>query len=78
MTADLAEVLRQVSEQFESMAELKHLKIVLLAQEPVMVDVDPEQLQLLCSNLLLNALQHSPAGSLVRAVVQHDGTQALN
>jgi signal transduction histidine kinase len=74
--ADLAEVLRQVTEQFESMAELKHLKIILLAQEPVLVDVDPEQLQLLCSNLLLNALQHSPAGSLVQAIVQHDGTQA--
>ena len=32
MTADLAEVLRRVSEQFESMAELKHLKIILLAR----------------------------------------------
>jgi signal transduction histidine kinase len=74
--ADLADVLRQVSEQFESMAELKHLRIILLAEEPVLVDVDPEQLQLLCSNLLLNALQHSPAGSLVQATVQHDGTQA--
>jgi signal transduction histidine kinase len=74
--ADLADVLRQVSEQFESMAELKHLRIILLAEEPVWVDVDPEQLQLLCSNLLLNALQHSPAGSLVQATVQHDGTEA--
>ena len=33
-----------------------------------MVDIEPEQLQLLCSNLLLNALQHSPAGSAIRAV----------
>jgi signal transduction histidine kinase len=76
MAADLAGVLRQVSEQFESMAELKHLRIVLMAEEPVMVDVDPEQLQLLCSNLLLNALQHSPAGSLVQAAVEQDGTLA--
>jgi signal transduction histidine kinase len=76
MAADLADVVRQVSEQFESMAELKHQKIVLLAEEPVLVDVDAEQLQLLCSNLLLNALQHSPAGSAVRAVVQQDGTRA--
>ena len=76
MAADLSQVLRQVSEQFESMAELKHLKIVLLAEEPVWVDVDPDQLQLLCSNLLLNALQHSPAGSAVRAVVQQDGTRS--
>jgi signal transduction histidine kinase len=76
MAADLSQVLRQVSEQFESMAELKHLTIVLLAEEPVWVDVDREQLQLLCSNLLLNALQHSPAGSAVRAVVQQDGTRS--
>jgi signal transduction histidine kinase len=30
----------------------------------------------LCGNLLLNALQHSPAGSAIRAVVQQDGTHA--
>jgi signal transduction histidine kinase len=76
MAADLSQVLRQVSEQFESMAELKHLKIVPLAEQPVWVDVDREQLQLLCSNLLLNALQHSPAGSAVRAVVQQDGARS--
>jgi signal transduction histidine kinase len=76
MAADLAGVLREVAEQFESMAELKHLKFVLLAEKPVFVDVDREQLQLLCSNLLLNALQHSPAGSAVRAVVQQDGTRS--
>lgn len=41
-----------------------------------MVDIEPEQLQLLCGNLLLNALQHSPAGSAIRAIARHDATQA--
>ena len=41
-----------------------------------MVDIEPEQLHLLCGNLLLNALQHSPAGSAIRAVVQQNGSQA--
>jgi signal transduction histidine kinase len=76
VATDLTEVLRQVSQQFESMAELKRLQILVLAEGPVMVDIEPEQLQLLCGNLLLNALQHSPAGSAIRAVVQQDGTQA--
>jgi signal transduction histidine kinase len=40
-----------------------------------MVDIEPEQLQLLCGNLVLNALQHSPGGSAIRAVVQQGGTQ---
>jgi signal transduction histidine kinase len=73
---DLTSLLRQVTEQFDSMAELKRLQILVLAEGPVMVDVEPEQLQLLCGNLLLNALQHSPSGSAIRAVVQQDGTHA--
>jgi signal transduction histidine kinase len=76
VATDLTEVLRQVSQQFDSMAELKRLQILVLAEGPVMVDIEPEQLQLLCGNLVLNALQHSPAGSAIRAVVQQDGTQA--
>jgi signal transduction histidine kinase len=76
VATDLASILRKVAEQFESMAELKRLEILVLAEGPVMVDVEPEQLQLLCGNLLLNALQHSPAGSAIRAVVQQDGTHA--
>ena len=58
------------------MAELKRLRILVSAEEPVLVDVEPEQLQLLCSNLLLNALQHSPAGSAIRAAVGQDGELA--
>jgi signal transduction histidine kinase len=76
VATDLTEVLRQVSQQFESIAELKRLQILVLAEGPVMVDIEPEQLQLLCGNLLLNALQHSPAGSAIRAVAKQDGTQA--
>ncbi len=74
---DLAQTLRQVAEQFESMAELKRLRILVSAEDAVMVDVEPEQLQLLCSNLLLNALQHSPAGSAIRAVTQKVGELAI-
>jgi signal transduction histidine kinase len=66
---DLAQTVRQALQQFESMAELKRLRILMSAEDAVMVDIDQEQLQLLCSNLLLNALQHSPAGSAIRAVV---------
>jgi signal transduction histidine kinase len=69
----LAETVRQVVQQFESMAELKRLRVLVSAEDTVMVDIEPEQLQLLCSNLLLNALQHSSAGSAIRAVVGQNG-----
>jgi len=69
---DLADTLQQVSRQFESMAEFKRLHILVSSAGPVMVDADPEQLHLLCANLLLNALQHSREGSAIRAVLRHD------
>jgi signal transduction histidine kinase len=77
VATDMAQILRQVAEQFDSMAELKRLRILVMAEEAVMVDVEAEQLQLLCSNLLLNALQHSPAGSAIRAVAERDGELAI-
>jgi signal transduction histidine kinase len=73
----LAQTVRQVAEQFESMAELKRLRILVSAEDAVMVDIEAEQLQLLCSNLLLNALQHSPAGSAIRAMVRQNGELVL-
>jgi signal transduction histidine kinase len=74
--ADLNECLCQAAQQFESMAELKRLQILVTGDGPVMVEAEPEQLQLLCGNLLLNALQHSAAGSPIRARVQQNGTRA--
>jgi signal transduction histidine kinase len=72
---DMAAILRRATQQFESMAELRRLRIS-LTTEQVMIAVDPEQFELLCGNLLLNALQHSPPGSSVRAIVQQTGTEA--
>ena len=75
--ADLGQSLRQAAEQFATMAELKRQRIVVSDEREVAVDVEPEQLQLLCSNLLLNALQHSPADATIRAIVRQDGELAI-
>jgi signal transduction histidine kinase len=72
-SADLAQCVRQVAEQYASMAELRRQRIVVTAEAAVMVEVEPEQLALLCSNLLQNAIQHSPEGADIRAVVRQDG-----
>jgi signal transduction histidine kinase len=76
IATDIAHSLRLAAQQFESMAELKRLQVVVSAEAPVMVEADPEQLQLLCGNLLLNALQHSPAGTAIRARVRQNETVA--
>jgi signal transduction histidine kinase len=74
--ADLEECLRRAVRQFESMAELKRQSILIIGEGPVMVEAEAEQLQLLCGNLLLNALQHSPTGSSIRAFIKQEVTRA--
>jgi signal transduction histidine kinase len=76
VASDIAHSLRMAAQQFGSIADLKRLRILVSAEAPAMVDADPEQLQLLCGNLLLNALQHSPAGSTIHAVVRQDERHA--
>ena len=74
---DLGQGLRQAAEQFATMAELKRQRIAVAAEDDVTVNIEPEQLHLLCSNLLLNALQHSPAGASIRAFVRQDGELSI-
>jgi signal transduction histidine kinase len=73
---DLSEILRRSSEQFSSMADLRRVRLILTAMDPVIIEIDPQQLELLCANLLLNALQHSPPGSSIRARVEQRDEEA--
>jgi signal transduction histidine kinase len=78
LPTDLSMTLQRTSEQFSSMADLRRVRLTLDATDGVMVEIEPQQLQLLCSNLLLNALQHSPPGTSIRArVEQLDGEAKL-
>lgn len=76
VTADLTHVAQQVADQFSSLAEINRIQIEVSAPAALALDMEDEQLRLLCSNLLLNALQHSRAGSIVRVAVEEDGSWA--
>jgi signal transduction histidine kinase len=73
-SADIAAHLTRVSKQLEPMAELRSARIVLdLAASP-RVALSDEECDLLCSNLLLNAVQHSGKESRITAhVSQRNG-----
>jgi signal transduction histidine kinase len=73
---DMARSVRLVAEQFETMANVKKLQLVVSAAGEIVVEVEPEELRLLCSNLILNAIQHSHAGSEIRASLQQQGSAA--
>ena len=66
----LIDSLHTVSEELATVAQVKGLRILVSGDEKATVDVAPEQLRLLCSNLILNALQHSPEGAKVRATAR--------
>lgn len=65
----LLDCVNAAAEQLATVAQGKGMRISVSGEDAAIVDVAAEQLQLLCSNLILNALQHSTDGSEVRAVV---------
>jgi signal transduction histidine kinase len=73
---ELANVLHDVVDQFQTLAEMTKVHIVVHTETPARIQAAPDQLHLLCSNLLQNALQHSPSGSEVRAMIFLRGTVA--
>jgi signal transduction histidine kinase len=64
--SDLAVSAAATTQQFQSMAEVRSVKLTFTAAEPAFVSLSPEECGLLCSNLLLNALQHSPPQTQVK------------
>lgn len=63
---------RYAAEQLATVAQLKKQRISVSGDKTIVVNIAPEQLRLLCSNLILNALQHSDENSEVRATVNAD------
>lgn len=71
--ADMAATASAVADRFRPMAEVKGIQIAVSTPPSLMLNIEEEQLHLLCSNLLLNALQHSHPGSTVRILAEETG-----
>lgn len=70
--ADFAEAMRAAAEELASVAALRQVDVQLDGKQQTTfpVRMAPDDARLLVSNLLLNALEHSPAGSLVQLRLQ--------
>jgi signal transduction histidine kinase len=66
---DLAVAVVASAQQFQSMAEVRSVTIALATSGPAFVCLPAEECSLLCSNLLLNALQHSPTRTEVKVLL---------
>lgn len=72
---DLGKAVREIVEQLEPIAEIRRVAMEIFTPDAITADIDPEQLQLLCSNLVLNAIQHSNQGGAVRISAGINGSK---
>jgi signal transduction histidine kinase len=72
-TTNISNTLRQVAEQFQSMAELRGVAVVLSTHQDILVSLASEECTLVLSNLLLNALQHSRRDTTILASAFRQG-----
>jgi signal transduction histidine kinase len=70
---DLVGTLRVVVERLQPAMQLRQVHIHWPEQGPRMVRIEPEGADILCSNLLMNAVQHSAPESAIRVGVQARG-----
>jgi signal transduction histidine kinase len=66
--ADMTKVAQDVVRQLSSMAEINGIPVAMSAPPSLVLDMEEKELRLLCSNLVLNALQHSDSKGEVRLV----------
>jgi signal transduction histidine kinase len=71
----LAEVARQVSEDFFALADASHHTLLIDVDEDAWAFADEERIQQIVRALAGNALVHTPAGTTVRLRVERRGTR---
>jgi signal transduction histidine kinase len=65
-STDLARVVKEVVTQLETFAELNRVTVEVSVPDALTLDIEEDELELLYSNLLMNALQHSKPGDVIR------------
>lgn len=70
LRADLIHFTRYVAESFQALAALKGIQLQYSTTQPsLVIDFDQDKLQIILSNLITNALKHTPANGQVQLQV---------
>jgi signal transduction histidine kinase len=73
VTTDIVPCARETILRFAALAQLREVQTKLMvAEDGMTVRLDSKECALLCSNLLHNAIQHSPLGSEVKMALAHE------
>jgi heavy metal sensor kinase len=73
---DINSTCEEAVERIRSLAQSRNTTIHLATNGPVPLRADPEDLQLVWTNLIENAVRYSPEGSLVEVAVAHTKNKA--
>jgi len=74
---DFAQVARRAAEEHLDRAQRSELTLEFSATGKSMVDGDPETLQRILDNLIVNAINYTPAGGKIEVRVRAEGANAL-
>jgi signal transduction histidine kinase len=69
-------VLRDVTLALDTTSQTHDVPILISGEKSLVAVIEPEQFRLLCTNLLMNALQHSPKDSVVTIDIEHHENSA--
>jgi signal transduction histidine kinase len=67
--------MEEAAQELQAMAEMKGISIQTDGERSLMASIEAEQFKLLCTNLLMNALQHSPAESVIAVEIKREESQ---
>jgi signal transduction histidine kinase len=73
---DLADLARDVVSGFEAQASAAGVELMVEAPEPVELELDPQRVRQVVTNLVANGLRHTPARGRVTVSVRGDAQQA--
>jgi len=73
LPTDLSAIAKAVLGQLQPVAEQRQLELRCDCPAEAMVRISPERAQVLISNIVLNAIQHSPPGAAVELRIAHRG-----
>ena len=76
-TTNLSSAAASVVNRLRPIAELRRIGLSLVAEDDVAVPLASEDAEVLCSNLLMNALQHTPAGGHIELRIRAKGVSTV-
>ena len=76
---DVAALIRETVSVFQSQADAADVKMELsLSDKPISLEIDPERIRQVLTNLISNALRYSPRGSSIKVDLTESARQSRN